>query len=59
MKSHLEEQLPEFMHSMSPNQFTNRFHGEWCSAVRDKSIIFFLTLLIDNIFLTLLINNIF
>ena len=34
LKSYLEEKLPDFMRSMSSNQFTNRFHGEWCSAVR-------------------------
>ena len=34
LKNYLEEKLPDFMRSMSSSQYTNRFHGEWCSAVR-------------------------
>ena len=33
LKQCLEERYPEFMHSLSSNQYTNRFHSEWFSPV--------------------------
>ncbi|RIB27591.1 hypothetical protein C2G38_2029227 [Gigaspora rosea] len=36
LKSYLEEAYPEFMSDMSPNEFTNHFHSEWCSSLLSK-----------------------
>ena len=33
LKDHLNERFPDFMGTLSAHEFTNRFHGVWCSQV--------------------------